>query len=197
MKRVNGTDAEVIEASLGDPSLFGEVFRRHYDIVFGYVVRVVGYQDGPDVAAEVFEQAFRSRHRYDPSYPGARPWLLGIAAHLVAAYYRRRGRRRAVPYAELAADEPGGDFGNEADGVAARVDASRLIGRAMRELKPPEREVVSLFAFAGLSYREIAETLGIAEGTVRSRLSRAREKLRNLMAGFDQYTGEGPEATDA
>ncbi|GBE22315.1 ECF RNA polymerase sigma factor SigE [bacterium BMS3Bbin01] len=190
---MDGTDAEVIEASLGDPSLFGEVFRRHYDTVFGYVVRTVGYPDGPDVAAEVFEQAFRSRRRYDTSYPSARRWLLGIAAHLVAGYYRRREKRRTVPYQEPVAGESVIDFTDE---VLGRVDASRLIGRAMGGLRPAEREVVSLFVFGGFSYREIAETVGVAEGTVRSRLSRAKGKLRNLLVRFGQYTGEGPETSD-
>jgi RNA polymerase sigma-70 factor (ECF subfamily) len=189
MQVMDGMDAEVIKASWSDPSRFGVVFERHYRAVFAYVVRTVGYQDGPDVTAEVFEQAFRSRRRYDTSYPSARGWLLGIAAHLVAGYHRNRGRRRLAPV-----EDPVVDF---ADEVTNRVDAARSsVGDAMRVLRPFEREVVSLFVFGGLSYQEVADSLGVPVGTVRSRLSRAKRKLRNSLAGWREYTDEGPEATD-
>jgi RNA polymerase sigma-70 factor (ECF subfamily) len=188
---MDGTDAEVMEASWDDPSVFAEVFHRYYPTVFAYVMRTVGHPDGPDVAAEVFVEAFRSRRRYDTSYPSARGWLLGIAAHLVGTHYRRKARLRRVP-----ADEAmEGDF---ADEVAERVDASRsTILTAMGRLRPAEREILSLFVFADLSYREIAQALGIAQGTVRSRLNRARTKLRNLTEFSNEHREGGREAPDA
>ncbi|GBD84595.1 ECF RNA polymerase sigma factor SigE [bacterium BMS3Abin02] len=183
------TDAELIEASWSDASRFGDVFRRHYRAVYAYTVRAVGPSDGPDLAAEVFVNAFEARRRYDVAYVSARPWLLGIAAHLVGTYYRSKARGRR---ATLRLGDPAivPDFASDAAGRVDAAAARDAIGRALGGLRPAEREVVSLFVFAGLSYREIAQSLGIAEGTVRSRLSRAREKSRNLMAGFDQYTDE-------
>ncbi|NOY57219.1 MAG: RNA polymerase sigma factor [Actinobacteria bacterium] len=186
---IDGSDAEMIEASWSDPSRFGDVFRRHHGAVYGYVVRTLGYPEGPDVAAKVFVEAFESRHRYDVSHPSARPWLLGIAAHLVADHYRRRERgRRATLRLGNPTTVP--DFADEA---ARRVDADAahgVIRGALGQLRREEAEVVSLYALAGLSYGEIAEATGVAVGTVKSRLSRARGRLRNLLGDFDENSDE-------
>lgn len=187
------TDAEVIAASLEHPAEFGEVFRRHHGVVFGFVARGVGYQDARDVTAEVFEQALRSRRSYNPAYPSARGWLLGIAAHLVARHHRHRStQRELLAKQQTLTEEVVADF---SDTLATRLDANKKLGDAMGRLRKPEREVVALFVFGQLSYREIAETLGIAEGTVRSRLSRARGKLRNFLTDPEQSSSEDPEGT--
>lgn len=189
------SDAELIERSLEEPEVFGEVFRRHYRAVFGYAVRSVGYRDGPDVAAEVFVRAFAARRRYDTAYENARPWLFGIAAHLVADHYRRRERRRR---ATLRVDSPmaTGDFTDEAVGRVDAAAARDAIDEALGRLRPQEVEVVSLYALAGLSYGEIAEATGVAVGTVKSRLARARGRLRNLLGDFDEDNGESDEDED-
>jgi RNA polymerase sigma factor (sigma-70 family) len=176
-----GTDAEVIEGSLRDPDLFAVIFERHYRDVHRFVVAAVGASDGPDLAAEVFLRAFASRHRYRSSYPSARPWLWGIASNLIAGYYRSRARqdrayRRAPPHPESEPDHSG----ETANRVAA--DSERpFLTEAMRHLRREDAEVLVLFAIGDCSYAEIASVLGIAEGTVRSRLSRTRSKLRNLI----------------
>jgi RNA polymerase sigma-70 factor (ECF subfamily) len=182
------TDAEVITASWTDPSVFEEIYRRHHKTVLAYTLRCAGQQDGPDVAAEVFEEALRSRRSYNPEYQSARGWLLGIAAHVIVRYYRRRSKLRTVRYDEKN-NEPDGDL---SDDIATQVDARRIVDRAMRKLNSDEREVVSLFVFADLPYQQIADSLGIPVGTVRSRLNRARGKLRNFFAASNQYIDEGP-----
>lgn len=179
------TDAELIEASWSDASRFGEVFRRNHRLVYAYAVRAVGPSDGPDLAAEVFVRAFESRRRYDVAYVSARPWLLGIAPHLVGTYYRSKARARRANR-RLGNPETVPDLASDAAGRVDAAAARDAIGGALRGLRREEAEVVSLFVFAGLSYREIAETLRIAEGTVRSRLSWARGKLRNLLDGFGE-----------
>lgn len=176
-----GSDAEVIEGSLRDPELFAVIFERHYRDVHRFVVAAVGASDGPDLAAEVFLRAFASRHRYRSSYPSARPWLWGITSNLIAGYYRSRARqdrayRRVPPHPESESDHSG-----EAVDRAAAESERPFLTEAIKHLRREEAEVLLLFAIAGFSYAEIASVLGIAEGTVRSRLNRTRSKLRNLI----------------
>jgi RNA polymerase sigma-70 factor (ECF subfamily) len=158
------------------------IFERHYRAVHRFAVGAVGESDGPDVAAEVFGQAFAVRHRYDPAYESAAPWLWGIASNLVGRYYRRRGRQkrayRRVPFSLGAEPDTSEDTLNR---VVAEAERPR-IAQAMTRLRPEEAQVLLLYAVADLPYAEIAAVLEIPEGTVRSRLSRARTKLRNLLA---------------
>ena len=146
------------------------------------MVKVVGPSDGPDLAAEVFVRALKVRHRFDLAYTSARPWLIGIAANLVAGHFRSKAREsrafRRVHGADLAASV----FEEDAVG---RVDAASVgpqVAQAMALLRRQEAEIVYLFALGDLSYKEISQVLKISEGTVRSRLSRARVRLRNLLA---------------
>lgn len=176
------TDAETIRASLEDPELFSVIFERHYQGIHRFVVAAVGETDGPDLAGEVFVRAFALRRRFDPAYQSASPWLWGIASNLVSGYYRKRARQgrayRRVPRLPDFEPDPSEDSLNR---VVAEAERPR-IALAMMQLRSEDAEVLLLFAVVGLSYAEIAEVLRIPEGTVRSRLSRTRSKLRNLLA---------------
>ncbi|MGH8870976.1 MAG: RNA polymerase sigma factor [Acidimicrobiia bacterium] len=175
------SDAEIVEASFQDPELFAVIFERHYRNIHRFTVAAVGATDGPDLAGEVFLRAFASRHRYRLTYSSAGPWLFGIAANLVSGYYRQRARqerayRRVTPPSESKPD-------HSVDAVS-RVEAEEerpRLAAAMRQLRTEDAEVLLLFAVGDRSYAEIASALGIAEGTVRSRLNRTRTKLRNLI----------------
>lgn len=183
------SDAEIISASLVDPECFGLLFDRHFQAVFSYAVRSIGVTDGQDIASEVFVQAFKSRHRFDLTYRSARPWLLGIASNLVSNRYRSFERRNRAYHRAVGRT---GDVAEFESDVADRVDASTHAARAreaLAGLRPPERIVVSLFVFGGLSYREIAQVLGLREGTVKSRLSRGRANLRNTLADIGEQWG--------
>ncbi|MGH8923977.1 MAG: RNA polymerase sigma factor [Acidimicrobiia bacterium] len=182
----------MIRASLKDARDFGEIFRRHHLTIYSYAVKAVGPTDGPDIAAEAFVMALRIRHRYNFAYPSASPWLHGIAANLVARYFRTMSRQHRVLHRLRPSDPDASEFEEDTIG---RIDASSLgpmMIRAMGSLRREEAEIVTLFAVAGLSYREISQALGIPEGTVRSRLSRARARLRNLLEGFGESIGGGP-----
>ena len=183
------SDAEVVEASWRDPERFGELFDRYYEMIFRYAVRAVGPSDGADVAAEVFTLAFESRARFDPAYRSAGPWLFGIAANVVAERLRR-GFKRSRAFERLS---PSGSEPDAADAVADRVDAERtrpLLAAALESLRPEELDVLLLFALGDLSYDEIAAALGIPIGTVRSRLHRGRQKLRNRIEPIDESTDD-------
>jgi RNA polymerase sigma-70 factor (ECF subfamily) len=175
------SDSAVILASLGEPDRFGPIFDRHFSSVFGFIGAAVRPDFVADIAAEVFARAFEQRGRYNSEYRSARPWLLGIASNLIADHYRKRDREERAYRRTLTREIDSHTF---EDDSSERVDAERMspvLQRALRELRSEEVSVVVLFVVDDLSYREIALALTIPEGTVRSRWSRARVRLRNSM----------------
>jgi RNA polymerase sigma-70 factor (ECF subfamily) len=175
----DGSDAAVIATSVTDASAFGEIFDRHFAEIHRYLARRVGAALADELAAETFVVAFRLRDRYDGHALDSRPWLFGIAANLIRRHWRTE-RRRLRAYARTGIDP----ICDESSEVERRVDAMAAapqLAAALAALSGGEREVLLLFAWADLSYEEISSALGIPTGTVRSRLSRARAHVRELM----------------
>jgi RNA polymerase sigma factor (sigma-70 family) len=188
------TDGAIVRASWVEPRRFAEIFDRHFDAIYTYLRRRVGSQLAEDVAADVFEQAFRARARFDLASASARPWLYGIGANLMRHHHRQE-RRRLRAYARSASDAAVGDDTDTAD---SRVDAEALAPRvavALAALQSRDREVLLLFTWGELSYDEIGEALGLPVGTVRSRLHRARGRVRELLGPIGQYEADDHEAT--
>jgi RNA polymerase sigma factor (sigma-70 family) len=157
------------------------LFRRHAGDISRYVTRRLGPQLAEDIVADTFLTAFRTRFRYDPDRADATPWLYGIAANLIRRHHRDEIRwLRALartgydPIAESAADLV-------EDRLTADA-AGRAVAAALAELSAPQREVVLLVTWAELTYDQAAEALGVPAGTVRSRMSRARRRLRASLA---------------
>ena len=175
--RMRDDDAQQVELSLRDPECFGVVFDRYFDEIHGYVTRRLGRDAADDVAAETFLTAFRSRRRFEASRGTVRAWLYGIVTNHLSAYRRRELRGyRAMARSGLSAPDEG-----HADRVVEQVAAGALRGplaKALAELSRGEREVLLLVALGDLSNTDVAAALGIPYGTVASRLSRARTKLR-------------------
>ncbi len=169
------SDAELIARSVAEPELFGTIFERHHATVHGYLRRRLGSEAADDLLGETFTQALRARGRYTPRHETCRPWLLGIAAHLIANHRRGESRRLAALQREAGRLAFPAGF----DGLPSSV-AGELVGE-LRRLAPRDREVLLLHAWAELGYAEIAEALDIPVGTVRSRLHRAREQLRRRL----------------
>jgi RNA polymerase sigma-70 factor (ECF subfamily) len=170
-------DASVIRRSLGEPERFAALFDRHAPHIHRYVVRRLGADLAEDLVAETFLVAFRKRRRYHLDQPDARPWLYGIATNLVRQHRRDEARRYATHTVSSLDPPPVG----HADRVATAVSAQAMGGQlatALAELAVGDRDVLLLFAWEQLSYQDIAAALGIPLGTVRSRLSRARRKVR-------------------
>ena len=180
------TDAEVIASSCGSPAAFGELFDRHATTMFRYFVRRVGPDHADGLLGELFRIAFEKRASFDTDRAEARPWLYGIASNLLARHRQGEARRldataRLVHTSPVASDR----FAE----VDARVDASRRwaeVAAAIATLPPGERDALLLYAWEGMPYDEIAVALDLPVGTVRSRLNRARGRLRELV-------GEGEE----
>ncbi|MCD0450685.1 RNA polymerase sigma factor [Actinocorallia sp. API 0066] len=168
-----------------DAERFTDVYDRHFDVIYGYVAGRLGAQTADDVAAETFTTAFRYRARFDPARGSVRAWLFGIATNLVARHQRAEARHyRAL--ARTVAEPPAASHESR---VVTAVAAQRLqpqLAAALAALPARERDVVLLAALADLSHAEIAQALGIAYGTVGSRLSRARAKLRAALEGTER-----------
>jgi RNA polymerase sigma factor (sigma-70 family) len=176
------TDATVIGQSLADPERFAVIFERYFSQIRQYLARRVGTKIADDLAAEVFVVAFAERQRYDLARDCARPWLYGIATNLAGSHRRREERHyRALARAGTRLVT----FGDE-DVIAERVSASAAgpaLAAALAALDRGDRDVLLLVALADLSYAEVAQSLGIPYGTVCSRLSRARRRLRDSLGG--------------
>lgn len=180
------SDASVIERSWDEPDVFAELFNRYADDIHRYAARRLGTEVADDLMAETFVIAFQQRRRYDLSRPHARPWLYGIITNLVGQH-RRSEARRLKALSRVAATSPA-EGEPLADRVAARVSAessrAELAG-ALAELPARHRDVLLLIAWGDLDYAEAAEALDVPLGTVRSRLHRARTKLRRALGGTD------------
>ena len=174
------SDAAVIAASLVDPARFGAIFDRHATVLHRYLVRRLGPDEADGMVGEIFRIAFEKRATYDLERPAARPWLYGIATNLVSKH-RRGDARRIHAMARLAAQRlPPVDL---AEQVSTEVDASgrwQRVAEAVTSLPEPERDALLLHVWEALSYEEVADALGVPVGTVRSRLNRARRRLREL-----------------
>lgn len=183
------TDAAVVEASITDPAGFATLFDRHATAIRDYLARRVGSQPAEDLTGETFLIAFSRRMHYDRRHQNALPWLYGIASNLV------RQRRRAEVRQLRALARTGMDdvFADHAESVSARVTAqasTRVLAGALARLTAGERDVLLLMAWAGLSYDELAAALDIPLGTVRSRLHRARTKVRAALTNFEENTDD-------
>jgi RNA polymerase sigma-70 factor (ECF subfamily) len=175
-------DALLIERSLREPEVFALLYDRHAGHIRRYVTRRLGADVADDVVADTFVDAFRQRSRYQLDRDDARPWLYGIAANLIGKH-RRSETRMLQAFTRTGADPVAQTY---TDRVEDRVSAAALrqpLAKALADLSPKHRDVLLLIAWADLSYEETAQALGVSVGTVRSRLHRARTKVRQALGG--------------
>lgn len=183
------TDATLIEQSLQDPRSFVPLVDRHHRVLFGYLARRVGRDLAEEIVSETFTRAFATRTRYDSRWPDARPWLFGIALNLLRHHMRSEARQMRA-YARTGVD-PVADETVESDARVDAAEAGPQLAAALATLAAADREVLLLFAWGDMGYEDIAETLGIPVGTVRSRLNRARRKVREEL----ERTASAPATT--
>lgn len=168
---------------------FDEVFHTEFDSLHRYLSRRLGAVTADDLTAETFAIAYRRWGDLDPLRP-VRPWLYGIAANLVRHHWR--GERRMLrAYARTGVDP----VIQTDETLLERLDAEArrpALAEALAELGPLEREVLLLHAWLELSDPEISEALSLPLGTVKSRLHRSRQHLRNRLDANGQVEMETP-----
>ncbi|WP_433236666.1 RNA polymerase sigma factor [Streptosporangium sp. CA-135522] len=174
---VRTDDRDLIGASLTDPEAFAALFDRYSEMLYRYLSRRLGPEAAEDLVGETFLIAFARRSRYDPAYADARPWLFGIATKLVSRHHRTEGARYRALQRSTAEDTVEGPADQVSAGVTAQASRPALTS-ALAGLPAKDRDVLLLIAWGDLSYEEVARALDIPVGTVRSRLNRARRKVR-------------------
>jgi RNA polymerase sigma-70 factor (ECF subfamily) len=182
------TDIELIlKSKKGELDAFGELVERHQSLVINFCYRMLGNrEDAEDIAQETFLRAFAALHRFQPRAKFS-TWLLTIARNLTLNLLRnRRKRGQSVSSTGrfdeerqtvdlLPADEPGPGQ------VLLGKERVEWVHRALQELSDTHRNIILFRDFEGMAYEDIAKIMGCRKGTVKSRLFRAREQLRERL----------------
>ncbi|MEV6239425.1 RNA polymerase sigma factor [Lentzea sp. NPDC051838] len=166
----------------GDEHAFGELYDRYAEAVWNHAYRLTAsWSTAEDLTSATFLTAWRRRNEMTLVRASALPWLFTVAGNLARSEFRRKAR-----FSRLLLRVPRNDVQRDhADEVVSSLDhESRLseVLRAVERLPRAEREAVELVLLGELSTAEAAEVLGVAEVSVRSRLSRARTRLRKELA---------------
>lgn len=173
-------------AASGDQVAFEELFQRHAEAVWNHAYRLTGsWSRAEDLTSSTFLMAWRKRHEVRLVRDSALPWLYAVAGNLARSENRSSGRfqraLRRVPTGDV-----GADHADHADEVAGRVDDDRRVRavlEAVRALPKSEREIVELCLLGDLPTADAAALLGLAEPSIRSRVSRAKSRLRTMLEG--------------
>ncbi|MGW0821241.1 RNA polymerase sigma factor [Streptomyces sp. NPDC002845] len=182
-------DGDVVAQSLEEPELFARLYDRYAPDIHRYVARRLGDGMADDITADTFLTAFRIRARYDVTHGNARPWLYGIAGNLIGKH--RRTEVRALKALARTGHDP--VAASWVEDTETRVVAQKELAGALAALPAGDRHVLLLVAWADLTYQEVAEALGIPVGTVRSRLNRARRKVRTTLGANPAFVPDTPE----
>ncbi|WP_044190954.1 RNA polymerase sigma factor [Hyalangium minutum] len=190
---VDGEGDRLLLARLrrGEPEAFEVLVREHQDRVYDFCVRMLGdREEASDLVQEIFVSIHQNvgKFREDSKLS---TWIFRISKNQCInrlKYLKRRGRGRSEEYGEVGEDAlmnamgapPGPDAALESARERARVQW------AISQLEPDARMLVALRDIEGLSYEEIIEITELAEGTVKSRLHRAREKLADLLGRLEE-----------
>ncbi len=179
------TAALVLRAQGGELNAFNLLVLRHQDAAYSLALRFLGVpQAAEDVTQEAFIRAYRGIDRFQGTR--FRAWLLSIVANAARDELRRQ-RRRPAQSLDAARDDPErpdidpADPGPSPETSALSGELRRLLEGALRDLPDDWRLVVVMADIHGLSYEEIAQATGVPVGTVKSRLSRARGRLRDVL----------------
>ncbi len=174
----------------GDMDAYAQLIREHEGRVYGIVCQYVKHEEeARDLTREVFYKAFRSLSRFRGNSKFS-SWVCRIAINRSIDHLRRRKNLRVESLDEPIATDGGeverelADTGPSPEAVLEREELAARIRDAVDKLSPKLRTVTILREYQGLSIEEIAETLSVSPGTVKSRIFRARERLRDLLASY-------------
>jgi len=179
-----GDDATVIRDSMSDPERFAVLVRRHAPAIQRYVTRRIGREAAEDVVAETFLIAFRQRGYYTDDGRDCLPWLYGIATRLAHRHWRGETRQLNL-LARTGIDPVTEPFTDRVDAEVSANAAKARLAAAVARLPAGQRDALLLLVWADLSYDQIARATGVPMGTVQSRISRARRRLRKQLADLN------------
>ncbi|NOZ21130.1 MAG: sigma-70 family RNA polymerase sigma factor [Planctomycetes bacterium] len=173
----------ILKARDGDRDAFGEIVTHYQRLVYNLAFRMCRDRaEAWDMAQEAFLRTFRNLGKYDPQR-AFRPWLMRVATNVCLNWIR--DKRPSMPTVSDVADPEGEPLQavDDADPAmeAAGRDAAKLVRDAVAELAPNYRVVVTLRYLEELSYGEIADRLDLPIGTVKNRLFRSREMLKETL----------------
>lgn len=171
-------EAELVaRATRGDASAFAELVDMHQTLAFRTAYLVTGSAaDAEEAATDAFLKAYRALGRFRPGRP-FRPWLLAIVANEAKNKRRAAGRRQGLAL-RLAEQSRPGDAAPSPEAAVLDDERRRLLLDAVEKLPDEQRFVVACRYFLDLSEAETAAVLGVRTGTLKSRLSRALDRLR-------------------
>lgn len=177
------SDEELVQLHrYGDDEAFEAIYERFEEMVYRLALRMSG---DPEEAADCTQEVFLRVHRYLRSFGGRsslKTWIFRIALNCCRSRLKRRARKRRVFI--TGSEERINAFEDRRRDPEARTldrDLARRVEELLADLKPHYREAVVLRDLHGLSYQEIAAVLRVRIGTVRSRIARGREGLRQLL----------------
>jgi RNA polymerase sigma-70 factor (ECF subfamily) len=183
------TDELLLErARGGEQAAFLQIYERHRNAIFRFAYRLLSSVElAEDVTHDCFLSLIRRPESFDPRRSGLRTYLYAAARNLAMKQFRSQGRETALDELEEHPPAP------RREEPLRRLLDSELVAKvkeAVADLPPLQREALVLFEYEGLALNEIAEVVGTDVGAVKSRLHRARGRLRNSLA---PYLNTSPE----
>jgi RNA polymerase sigma-70 factor (ECF subfamily) len=182
-------------AKAGDQDAFETLVRTHEKMVYHLALRMTNNQeDACDLTQEAFISAYRALPKFKEESSFS-TWLYRLATNACIDFLRKEKRRRVVPLVtqdedgeqrNLEIPDPGGSPVAEME----KKELREAVHRGINLLTPEHRQVLLLREISGLNYLEIAETLGLEEGTVKSRIARARLRLREILVTDRNFSRE-------
>lgn len=179
-------DDELLVAQFksGSQKAFDDLMKRYEQRIFGYLLRSVrNYEDAEELTLEVFFKAYRALNKWQPKAKFS-TWLYTIASNLAIDYHRSKSRQPVYMYEDEEVIETrlvANDISSNPEKNLEDKERGHLIRKAVDELSSKQKAVFMLSRYEGLQIKEVAETLGMAEGTVKIHLHRAIKKLQTLL----------------
>jgi RNA polymerase sigma-70 factor, ECF subfamily len=184
------TDDLIERCLAGDQGAWSEIVRAYWRRVFNVAYKFVGRHDeAEDLTQDIFLKVFRSLHTFDRR-ANFQTWLISVSRNLCIDHYRSvRKERETIDHGHDSRDVPSASRDASPYAQLEHADHRLLLRQALEFLPPTLREAVLLRDIRELSYQEIAERLGLPEGTVKSRINRGRGELARQIQRIQEGAG--------
>jgi RNA polymerase sigma-70 factor (ECF subfamily) len=184
------TDAQLLErAGDGDEAAFLLLYRSNRDVVFRFAYRLTGFAEAAeDITHDCFLSVLQHPARFDQARASLRTYLCAAARNLALKHFRQKDRETifehlsAEPVSERAAEQPLRRLLEE--------EKADIVRRAINDLPPLQREALVLFEYEDFALAEIAAIAGADVGTIKARLYRARQQLKQVLAPYFKLSEE-------